>query len=155
MQTRTASQVAPLRRLSMKERALWVLQRMVPGSGVSNETLAFTVDGPIVPAILQQTVSHLVTRHPALRTLHPELRGEPVALVLPPDRADVSLQVHRVASGQSADELLTTLARKPFDLSRRSRPGWGWYATRASTSASSLFTTSPSTRRASACSCAS
>ena len=112
----TAS-VVPPRRLSVKEQALWMLQRLVPGTAVSNEALVLRVGGRLDLPVLTAAINHLTRRHPTLRTVFPELRGEPAALVLPAERAEVRVSVLD-ATDVPADRVLREVNDRPFDLSR-------------------------------------
>lgn len=54
--------------ISAKERAQWMLHRLVPGRGICNVGLAMRVDQQLRWWPLQQALNHLIRRHPALRT---------------------------------------------------------------------------------------
>src|SRR4051794_5288514 len=90
------------RRLNVKERALWTLQRLVPDSGVSNESLVFAVRGRLDVDVLVRQLERLARRHPALRTVFPELHGVPSAVVMP--ELDGVADVHVVESPATAVE---------------------------------------------------
>lgn len=112
-----ATQVVPAippRRLTLKEQALWSFQLLVTDNGVTNEAIAFDVPGRLDADILRDQIDTLVRRHSALRTLYPEVRGEPIALVLPPDRAAVALAMVDEPDGPVAD-VLGDFANGPFD----------------------------------------
>ncbi|MFL6123529.1 non-ribosomal peptide synthetase, partial [Actinophytocola sp.] len=97
----------------MKERALWMLQRLEPANGVSNEALAFAVPGRLDAAVLAERVRGLVRRHPALRTTFPEVRGEPMAVVHPV--VAVELAVVTVAGPVSGEsDAVTDFVSRPF-----------------------------------------
>jgi amino acid adenylation domain-containing protein len=101
--------------LNVKEQALWMLQRLVPDSGVSNEALVFGVDGRLDHALLTEQVRALVARHPRLRTTFPEMGGEPAALVHVPE--EVSPEVTLFASPTvPVSEAVASFVATPFDI---------------------------------------
>ncbi|MET9919994.1 amino acid adenylation domain-containing protein [Streptomyces sp. NPDC006435] len=106
------------RRLTVKERALWMFQRLVPGSGVANEAIALTVRGRLDSRLLARELSRLAVRHPALRTVYPELRGEPHAVVLDPAAAALEPAVFDHWDG-TLPQALAAFAGAPFDLAAR------------------------------------
>lgn len=107
-----AQGLVPLTRL---ETAFWVLDRLSPGSGVSNIELAFRVARPLRWWPLHTAANLLVRRHPALRLRFPEVEDVPVRHLSSADDAGIDVRVHAVC----ADELIPELqrfAREPFDL---------------------------------------
>jgi amino acid adenylation domain-containing protein len=54
---------------SRKEEALWILDRLVPSSGVNNLTMAIQSDGPLGEWELRESLAHLLRRHAVLRTV--------------------------------------------------------------------------------------
>ncbi|GAB1639961.1 condensation domain-containing protein [Krasilnikovia sp. MM14-A1259] len=52
-----------------KEKALWLLERLVPGTGVNNLGLALRADGRLRPDVLQAALAIMLDRHEALRTV--------------------------------------------------------------------------------------
>jgi acyl carrier protein len=104
--------------LNVKEQALWMLQRLVPDSGVSNESLVFAVSGRLDVDVLSRQVKRLVRRHPALRTVFPELHGTPSAVVLPETDSVVDVVVvdEPTATVESAVGEFVAAA---FDLTRQ------------------------------------
>ncbi|GAB3740547.1 hypothetical protein GCM10027598_70420 [Amycolatopsis oliviviridis] len=102
-----------MRSATRKEEALWLLERLVPGSGVNNLHLAFRVSGEPDLALLDRTLSVLVRRHPALRTvfragetgLSKEVREDlPVAFE------------DRECPADEADARLAAFVAEPFEL---------------------------------------
>ncbi len=107
----------PSRALTVKEQALWMLQRLAPEAGVANETIVFRVRGSLDHDLLADQVRQLAARHPALRTVFPEEHGEPVARVLSPDDAPVPVSVF----DESAEDLAAAVAdfaEPAFDILR-------------------------------------
>lgn len=111
----TAEAAQPPRRLNTKERALWMLQRLVPESGVFNEGLAFRVDGHLDTERLQRQLTRLAARHPALRTMYPEVQQEPVGLVLVAEHVPVRLAL-REPPAEPTDAELSAFVGQPFDI---------------------------------------
>lgn len=99
--------------VSRKETAMWLLERLVPGTGVNNVTVAFEVGGRFDRAVLERALGAVVARHDVLRTV---FRADDVALdkeVL----AAVDVPVQDIAvtdAGLDAD--LTTFIAAPFAL---------------------------------------
>jgi amino acid adenylation domain-containing protein len=54
--------------MSRKEEALWLLESLVPGTGVNNLSVTFEVDGRLDRAAVRDTMTVLTRRHPILRT---------------------------------------------------------------------------------------
>jgi amino acid adenylation domain-containing protein len=63
-------QSATTRETTRKEQAMWLLDRLAPGSAANNLSLAFRVDGRLQPTALRRTIQILVGRHEALRTVY-------------------------------------------------------------------------------------
>jgi amino acid adenylation domain-containing protein len=104
--------------LSSGQRALWLLDRLAPESGVCLLGGAVRTRSPLDTAALARALRQLARRHPALRTTFVLVDGEPrqvVHQVLDPDFA-----IEDVAAGGEAAlrrRLQEVLAR-PFDLTR-------------------------------------
>ncbi|HWN45428.1 MAG TPA: amino acid adenylation domain-containing protein, partial [Thermoanaerobaculia bacterium] len=102
-------------RPSMGQRALWLLDRLSPGSGVNHIVAAARIRSGLDIAALRRAFGGLVQRHPALRTTFAEVRGEPVL------RVHESLEVEILeqdASPETLDERMAEAAWRPFDLER-------------------------------------
>jgi len=99
----------PDRPLTERQRRLWLLQQVQPGSTAYNVVYAFRIAGPIDSGALRRSLVRLVERHEILRATFPELDGEPDGLVL---------EVRELADPDGLHELLTAEARRPFDLHR-------------------------------------
>jgi len=108
----------PSRRLNGAERVLWELQRRRSGAGAWNEALAvFVVGGQLAIAALATALHRVVGRHPALRTRYQQQRGEPTAVVVPPEQATLDVPVRGPGHGLWPDELRAAAGR-PFDLAQ-------------------------------------
>ncbi|MFE9422583.1 amino acid adenylation domain-containing protein [Kitasatospora sp. NPDC006697] len=104
-----AVEVVPL---SPAQRRLWFLNRLEGPNGTYNQPEVLTLDGPLDVAALSAALDDLAERHEPLRTLFPEVDGEPCRRVL---RAGVALARTQVAPSALA-AALARAAREPFDL---------------------------------------
>lgn len=108
--------------LSDAQRRLWVLDQTTPGLFAYNMSDALLVRGPLDRAPLEASLRALVTRHEALRTVFPAVRGVPRQRVLGPE----TFSLHHVAldamQPEGARAAARTLAREHartrFDLRR-------------------------------------
>ncbi|MFE7133961.1 amino acid adenylation domain-containing protein [Streptomyces sp. NPDC057638] len=99
---------------SRKEEALWLLERLVPGTGVNNLSLAFRVDSPLSTTLLSRSLTLLASRHAVLRTVfHAEETGL-LKEVLSEGRFPV--EVSRTSVTGSIDSALTAFVAQPFTL---------------------------------------
>ncbi|MFF7638569.1 amino acid adenylation domain-containing protein, partial [Kitasatospora sp. NPDC008050] len=101
--------------LSFAQRRLWFLHKLEGRSATYNMPLAFQLTGTVDAAALRTTLLDLIARHETLRTVFPEVDGEPRQVVLDP--ADAALGWERRSVG--AAELPAALAevsRYGFDL---------------------------------------
>ncbi|HEY3568284.1 MAG TPA: amino acid adenylation domain-containing protein [Thermoanaerobaculia bacterium] len=71
--------------LSLLQRRLWFIERLVPGTAASNIPIVMRLAGPLSPAVLERCLVEIAARHEALRTLI-EIgpAGEPHQIVSPP-----------------------------------------------------------------------
>ncbi|MFJ9692891.1 amino acid adenylation domain-containing protein [Kitasatospora sp. NPDC101183] len=103
---------------SSKERALWLLEDLVPGAGVNNLTCTFQADGPLDHEVLRQALTALVRRHEVLRTVFRGVEaGDGSGLlrgVVPADRAAVPLSLARPGAGDDVMAELTAFTATPF-----------------------------------------
>ncbi|GAA2515900.1 condensation domain-containing protein [Winogradskya humida] len=92
---------------SGKEKALWLLERIVPGTGINNLGLAFQVTGRLNPQALRAALTILLARHEVLRTVFESTGG-----------AELSKRI--VGTGEFEVQIeplgtdLTTFADRPF-----------------------------------------
>jgi len=108
--------------LSSGQSRLWFLDQLSPGSSAYNFQMAARVCGKLDRAALARTLSEIVRRHEALRTLFRASSGLPSQVVVPPapvclDTIDLSALPlpDRESRGRQISE---AEAREPFDLSQ-------------------------------------
>ena len=108
--------------LSFAQQRLWFLHRLDPGGWDYNGPKAIRVRGPLDLSIIGATLDEVVRRHEVLRTVFPEVDGEPVQRIEPPrsmplPTIDLSSlpEEHRYAEAQRQG---ARLSRQPFDLTR-------------------------------------
>ncbi|GGL21677.1 hypothetical protein Sme01_74740 [Sphaerisporangium melleum] len=101
----------PTRRATRKEQALWLLEELVPGAGVNNLSVAFTVAGRLRRPVLLDAVTRLLRRHEILRTVFRAESGGMAREVVPAE--DVEPRLEEAGSGATREWLTAFLAR-PF-----------------------------------------
>ncbi|BCK68044.1 hypothetical protein Srufu_019970 [Streptomyces libani subsp. rufus] len=102
--------------LSFAQRRLWFQHKLEGASATYNMPLALRLRGEVNAEALEAALRDVVERHESLRTVFPEVNGEPHQLVL--DSTDVRLGWERRPVAE--EELPTALeeaARYGFDLS--------------------------------------
>jgi amino acid adenylation domain-containing protein len=108
--------------LSFAQERLWFLDQLNPVSSVYNVPLAVRLSGPIDPSVLAQSVNEIVRRHDALRTTFVKVDGQPVPIVSPELKVELSIikfVSHPKAECEaSAHSLLGEEAARPFDLTK-------------------------------------
>ncbi|MEU0391017.1 amino acid adenylation domain-containing protein [Streptomyces chartreusis] len=102
--------------LSFAQRRLWFLHQLEGPSATYNMPLALRLTGRLDQEALHEAVLDVVARHESLRTVFPEVDGEPRQLVLAPDRAQVGWEVAAVRENE-LPTVLEAAARYAFDLS--------------------------------------
>ncbi|MEW2223290.1 condensation domain-containing protein, partial [Streptomyces sp. NPDC006990] len=102
--------------LSFAQRRLWFLHKLEGPSATYNMPLTLRLKGDVDAKALRAALRDVMERHESLRTVFPEVDGEPHQLVLPTDAFDLEWESGPV----SEDELpraLDSAARHTFDLS--------------------------------------
>ncbi|MFL5539509.1 MAG: amino acid adenylation domain-containing protein, partial [Longimicrobiaceae bacterium] len=106
--------------LSFAQERLWFIDRLEPGSAVYNLPMALRLGGALDESALERSLSEIVRRHEALRTVFAEVDGSPVQVIAPfggfalpvEDLSALSEVDRRAAAEQRAGEE----AARPFDL---------------------------------------
>ncbi|HEX2091347.1 MAG TPA: amino acid adenylation domain-containing protein, partial [Longimicrobiaceae bacterium] len=108
--------------LSFAQQRLWFLQRLEPESAAYNVPVALRLRGALEVATLERTLTEIVRRHEALRTVFAEAGGEPVQVVLAPEPATIPVaELAGLPEGAREAEvrrLARAEAARPFDLER-------------------------------------
>src|ERR1043165_3251838 len=111
--------------LSSAQVRLWFLDQLEGGFHY-NVHFALRLTGRLEVVALEQALGEIVRRHEALRTVFPEVDGQPAQRVTAPARFSLPLVVLRdqPAAAREAEALRLAAedARKPFDLARG--PTW-------------------------------
>ncbi|MEU4244959.1 amino acid adenylation domain-containing protein [Actinoplanes sp. NPDC026619] len=92
---------------------MWMLQRLYPDLGISNEAVTFAVAGRLDVDRLARALTGIARRHPALRTVFPERDGEPVAITHPPE--PVPIRVYDDPP-DPPESLVAAFVAAPFDV---------------------------------------
>jgi amino acid adenylation domain-containing protein len=106
--------------LSFAQERLWFIDRLDPGSTTYNMSLAWRLDGALDERALERSLSEIVRRHEALRTVFREASGSPVQVVAP--FGGFTLRVDDLSGlGEGEREAgmrrrVTDEAVRPFDL---------------------------------------
>ncbi|HEY0452972.1 amino acid adenylation domain-containing protein [Actinophytocola sp.] len=101
--------------LSFAQQRLWFLDRLEGPSPTYNNPLVSRLTGPLDHEALRAALGDVIGRHESLRTVFPEVDGQPVQHVLSVTEAAPALVVERVDPADVAGRLRATAAR-PFDL---------------------------------------
>ncbi|MGC0317833.1 amino acid adenylation domain-containing protein, partial [Kitasatospora acidiphila] len=99
--------------LSYAQQRLWFLNRLDEQGGMYNIPLAIRLSGALDVAALEAALNGVVARHEALRTVFPEVDGEPCQVVLPSARLELT---HRLAEESGLPGALVEVAGQGFDL---------------------------------------
>ncbi|HEY0601296.1 MAG TPA: condensation domain-containing protein, partial [Herpetosiphonaceae bacterium] len=112
--------------LSFAQERLWVLDQIEPDSYAYTIPVALRLSGRLNTSALQQSLTTIVERHEALRTMF-ELQStagedQPVQVIVPPAEVPLPIVDLQALSGAERDSEVTRLAseeaRRPFDLGR-------------------------------------
>ncbi|WP_162911640.1 non-ribosomal peptide synthetase [Streptomyces koyangensis] len=102
--------------LSFAQRRLWFLHKLEGPSATYNVPLALRLSGELDVAALRAAIEDVVGRHEALRTVFPELDGEPYQRVFGVGEFGLDWQVRRV-DGRRVAAAVAEAAAYGFDLS--------------------------------------
>ncbi|MFF9352809.1 condensation domain-containing protein, partial [Streptomyces sp. NPDC014734] len=118
---RTRKALVPIPRpdvvpLSFAQRRLWFLHKLEGRSATYNMPLALRLTGGVNAEALRSALRDLIGRHESLRTIFPEIDGEPHQLVLDVRRAELGWE-YRSVTEEELPKALEEAARYGFDLS--------------------------------------
>ena len=107
--------------LSFAQQRLWFLHQLDPITPLYNLPSAIAFQGRLNLAALEQTLSEIVRRHEALRTVLISVDGQPAQCILPPSGMALPLVDLRSLSVTERKariaQLSTAECQRPFDLS--------------------------------------
>jgi non-ribosomal peptide synthetase component F len=101
-----------------KEEALWLLEQLVPGTGVNNVGIALRSDGRLRPDVLRTAIAIVLSRYEVLRTVYHATGAELVKDQIPEGGLTVEIEPLELSCDQ-LDRDLTAFAGRPFDLDGR------------------------------------
>ncbi|MGV5039309.1 amino acid adenylation domain-containing protein, partial [Streptomyces sp. NRAIS4] len=101
--------------LSPGQNRLWFLNKLERASGTYVLPLAVRLSGELDRAALEAAIADVIGRHESLRTVFPEVDGEPRQLILPPDQVRPELPVVEVEAAD-LDEALRAAGNTAFDV---------------------------------------
>jgi amino acid adenylation domain-containing protein len=109
--------------LSFAQQRIWFLDRLEPGTIVYNLQVTVRFEGLLDAAVLGRALAEIVRRHEPLRTIYPDVDGEPFQEVLPPAAAPplARLSLSALPADRRSEALQTAvlaLVDRPFDLRR-------------------------------------
>ncbi|MDT5268509.1 MAG: hypothetical protein QOH49_695, partial [Acidobacteriota bacterium] len=108
--------------LSYAQQRLWFIHQLDPASPAYNIPLAVRLSGDLDTSALTQTLSAIVGRHEALRTMFAVHDSQPHQIIHPPTPLDLPLtDLESLAAEErerEAQRLADEEARRPFDLAR-------------------------------------
>ncbi|MFE8944820.1 amino acid adenylation domain-containing protein [Streptomyces sp. NPDC007856] len=116
MHIRTAAESASEQwPIGPRERALWLLQQMVPDLGISNVVFGVECAHPVDTVVLGEAVNWAVRRHPALRSFFSDVDGVPMRGFRPPEVTSLELGV-APADPEGLAEQIKAFGAPAFDL---------------------------------------
>ncbi|MFI0412451.1 amino acid adenylation domain-containing protein [Actinomadura sp. 3N508] len=110
---------APVRRpATVREEALWLLDRMVPGGVPNNLAFAFRTEGRLSPPAISAALAALLRRHESLRTGYRAEGAQLIRTVLPADEAESAAPevVRLTSSGGDPEEEFAPFVAQPFEM---------------------------------------
>jgi amino acid adenylation domain-containing protein len=108
--------------LTFAQQRLWFLDQVVPASAAYTIAEALRLNGALQVPLLEQSLSHLVHRHEALRTSFSASDGQPIQVCAPPRPVPLPLldlaALDEGARSRAIEHLVAREAGRPFDLAR-------------------------------------
>ncbi|HEV2634113.1 MAG TPA: amino acid adenylation domain-containing protein [Actinocrinis sp.] len=103
---------------SAKQEALWLLEQLVPGNGVNNVAVSFTVGSPLSGPALQAAVDVVLRRYQVLRTTFQVREGRLQREAAGPDEVSAPIS-RRTADPEQIERELSAFAAEPFEAQSR------------------------------------
>jgi amino acid adenylation domain-containing protein len=108
--------------LSFAQQRMWFYEQLSSGASAFNMASGVRLKGALNVAALEQTFGEIIRRHEALRTVFPEVNGEPGQVIQPPDRFHLPLTDLSRLPGEERELQAARLAQeetlRKFDLAR-------------------------------------
>jgi len=101
--------------LSSAQERLWFLDRWQPHSAAYNICRGVRLRGALDIGALHHSLSAVVARHEALRTIFSDVNGQPRQRIVPPTAVELPL-IDVNTEARTVDQIITTEAQRPFDL---------------------------------------
>ncbi|MFF5982695.1 amino acid adenylation domain-containing protein [Streptomyces olindensis] len=102
--------------LSSAQRRLWFLHRVEGPGATYNIPLVQRLTGPLDRGALEQALQDVTGRHESLRTIYPDIDGEPFQRILDASTVHTPLPVTAVDDEEALHARLLDAVRHPFDL---------------------------------------
>ncbi|MEU9082791.1 amino acid adenylation domain-containing protein [Streptomyces sp. NPDC048357] len=103
--------------LSFAQRRLWFLDRLDGPNSAYNIPAAFRLSGGLNIVALREALGDVVSRHESLRTVFPEVAGEPYQRILDAGSVRVGLDVQDVTEAELEERVGRTV-QETFDLGK-------------------------------------
>jgi amino acid adenylation domain-containing protein/non-ribosomal peptide synthase protein (TIGR01720 family) len=102
--------------LSFAQQRLWFLDQLEPGSAQYNMPAAVRLTGDLNIRALEQSLTEVIRRHEALRTVFAVKDGDPVQLIKAASSFELPLVDLSAETEHESERLAAAEARRPFDL---------------------------------------
>ncbi|MEW1630472.1 amino acid adenylation domain-containing protein, partial [Streptomyces sp. NPDC089173] len=103
--------------LSFAQRRLWFLYKFEGASATYNMPLVLRLTGKLDAGALEAAINDVVARHEPLRTVFPDIDGQPHQQVLLPEQARIDVAVEELGEEQ-VPERVARIVRHGFELDR-------------------------------------
>lgn len=106
--------------LSFAQQRLWVLTQLDPDGAAYNLPIALRLSGTLDVQALEGSITEVLRRHEALRTIFSQMEGQSVQSVMPPSAMTIPIvsleQVRGPERNAALLRLATAEAQRPFEL---------------------------------------
>ncbi|MBD2776527.1 non-ribosomal peptide synthetase [Iningainema tapete] len=103
--------------LSFAQQRMWFLYQLESQSPYYNESFQLRIQGVLNVEALEQSINEIIRRHEILRTTFPAVDGKPVQVISPSLAIAVPVLDLQGLEEAEVQQIVTNLARQPFDLS--------------------------------------